>query len=410
MGKSSGGGTQTVVNKTDLPQWVTDAAQKNLNASYDVSSNLMGPYQGQRVAGMTGGQLQDINNVQQNVGSTQPAFGYAQNTAAGLTNYQPGQINAGSLAGTDLSSYMNPYTQNVINSGLQSLDIQRQQALNQVGDQALRTGAFGGSRQGVSEGVTNAGAAMQAGQLASGLQAQNFAQAQAAAQNDLNRNLQAQTANQQAGLSGAGLNLQAANNLGTLAAQGQNSFLQGNAAALAGQEGIQNQNQQQLAAQQQAYQEQQQFPVQQLQIPLQALGATPYGQSSTQTSPGPSTNLGYSALGGAGVGAQIGNMLMPATATSMGLGGYGAGAGALLGLLSDEDEKTNIQKLGKDPRTGLPMYAYDYKSDVAAAKRSGKPMPPKRVGPMAQDIEKTQFGSVGEIGGKKVIRSLGFGG
>ena len=404
MGKSSGGGTQTVTNQTQYPDWVNNAAQKNLNASYQVAGNLIGPYSGQRVASMTPAQTADINNVQQNVGSTNPAFAYAQGTAADLTNYQPAQVNAGSLAGTDLSGYMNPYTQNVINSGLQSLDIQRQQALNQVGDQAIKTGAFGGSRQGVSEGVTNAGSAMQAGQLASGLQAQNFAQAQAAAQNDLNRNLQAQGMNQQAGLSGAGLNLQAANNLGTLAAQGQNSFLQGNAAALAGQEGIQANQQAQLDAAKQYYTEQQQFPIQQLQIPLQALGATPYGGTTTQTSPGPSTNLGYSALGGAGVGAQIGS-LIPALG-----GGYGAGAGALLGLLSDEDEKTNIQKLGKDPRTGLPMYAYDYKSDVAAAKRNGKPMPPKRVGPMAQDIEKTQFGSVGEIGGKKVIRSLGFGG
>jgi hypothetical protein len=404
MGKSSGGGTQTVVNKTELPQWVQDAGQKNLNAAYQVAGNLMGPYQGQRVASMTPNQLQDINSVQQNVGSTNPAFAYAQGTAADLTNYQPAQVNAGSLAQTDLSGYMNPYTNNVINSGLQALDIQRQQALNGIGDQAIKTGAFGGSRQGVSEGVTNAGAAMQAGNLAAQLQAQNFAQAQAAAQNDLNRNLQAQGMNQQAGLSGAGLNLSAANQLGSLAAQGQNSFLQGNAAALAGQEGIQQQNQAQLAAQQQAYQEQQQFPIQQLQIPLQALGATPYGQTSTTTGPGPTTNLGYSALGGLGVGAQIGSMLP----------GVGAGFGALgglgLGLLSDEREKTNIQKLGKDPRTGLPMYAYDYKSDVEAAERSGRPMPPKRVGPMAQDIQKTQFGSVGEIGGKKVVRSLGFGG
>ena len=403
MGKSSGG-SQTVSNKTELPDWVNQAAQKNLNASYQVAGNMMGPYSGQRVAGMSPTQLADINAVQRNVGSTNPAFAYAQNAAADVTNYNPAQVKAGSLSGANLSNYMNPYTQNVINSGLQSLDIQRQQALNQVGDQAVRTGAFGGSRQGVSEGITNAGAAMQAGQLASGLQAQNFAQAQTGAQNDINRNFQGQLANQQAGLAGAGLNLQAANNLGTLAEQGQNSFLRGAAAGLTGQDALQAQRQAQLNAARQYYGEQQQFPLQQLQIPLQALGMTPYGSTSTQTSPGPSSNYGASALGGAGVGAQIGSMFGPVGA------GAGAGFGALLGLLSDENEKTNIQKLGKDPQTGLPMYAYDYKSDVAAAKRGGTPMPPKRVGPMAQDIERTQFGSVGEIGGKKVIRSLGFGG
>jgi hypothetical protein len=387
MGKSSGGGTQTVINKTDIPQFIQDAAQKNLNAAYNVSANMMGPYTGQRVADMTGNQLADINAVQNNVGATAPAFNYAQSTAAGLTNYQPGQVqsgmvdpslvqtgqvnaamvNPGSLAGTNLSSYMNPYTQNVINSGLQALDIQRQQALNQIGDQAIRTGAFGGSRQGIQEGITNAASAMQAGNLAAQLQSQNFAQAQAAAQNDLARNLQAQgmnqqtglnaqqfnqqlglqgqlanqaalmnaqqynnsnnlqaqLANQQAGLQGAGLNLTAANNLGSLASQGQNSFLQGAAAGLTGQEAIQAQNQAQLQAAQQAYQEQQQFPLQQLQVPLQALGATPYGQTNTQTGPGPTSNLGLSLLGGGLAGARIGAMIP----------GVGSGFGALGGLL-----------------------------------------------------------------------------
>jgi Chaperone of endosialidase len=402
MSKGSGSGTQTVVNQTQLPQWVQDAAQKNLNAAYQVSGNLIGPYQGQRVASMVPGQLQDINSLQNNVGSANPAFAYAQNTAANLTNYQPGQVNAGSLAGTDLSSYMNPYTQNVVNSGLQALDIQRQQALNQIGDQAIKTGAFGGSRQGISEGITNAGAAMQAGNLAAQLQAQNFGQAQNAATNDINRNLQAQLANQQAGLNGAGLNLSAANNLGSLAAQGQNSFLQGTAAALAGQENLQQQNQAQLTAQQQAYQEQQQFPLQQLQVPLQALGLTPYGSSSTQTMTGGTANPWLTGLGAASTGIGILSGM-----NNLGLFGAG-GLGAMLGL-SDEREKTNIQKLGNDPRSGLPMYAYDYKSDVEAAKRKGEPMPPKRVGPMAQDIEKVAPGAVGRIGGKRVV-SLGFGG
>lgn len=324
MGKDSGG-SQTVVNKTELPQWVQDAGQKNLAAAYDVSANMLGPYTGPRVAGMTNGQQADIAGLQNNVGSTNPAFGYAQNQAAGLTNYTPGQVQAGQLASTDLSSYMNPFTQNVINSGLQGLDVQRRQALNQIGDQAVRAGAFGGSRQGVSEGVTNAGSALQAGNLASQLMGQNFSQAQTAAQNDLNRNFQAQTANQQAGIQGAGLNLQAAGQLGNLAAQGQSSFLQGNAAALAGQEATQAQAQKDIAAQQQAYTEAQQFPLQQLQIPLQALGATPYGQMNTQTGPGPSSNGLMQGMGALSSGIGILGGLNS-------LGGGGAGLAGIAAL------------------------------------------------------------------------------
>lgn len=389
MGKGSGGGgTQTVVNKTELPQWVQDAGQKNLAAAYDVSNNLMGPYTGPRVADMTQGAQADIAGLQNNVGSTNPAFASAQNTAAGLSNYNPGQVQAGQLSNTDLSSYMNPYTQNVIGSGLQALDMQRRQALNQTGDQAIRSGAFGGSRQGVQEGVTNGASAMQAGTLASNLMAQNYSQAQNAANTDINRNLQAQTTNQAAGLQGAGLNLNAANSLGNLAQQGQASFLSGNAAAMAGQGAIQQQNQAQLGADQQAYQEAKNYPLEQLQIPLQALGATPYGQTNTQTGPGPSSNGLMSGLGAAsslvGIGGGLSQM----------------GAFSFLAGLSDRNEKTDIQKVGTDPETNLPLYAYRYKGDPKTY--------PKMVGPMAQDIEKKYPEQVTNVGGKLAV-NLGFG-
>ena len=324
FGGGKGGSTTTTNNVTQIPPEVL-ARYNAVNARAETVAQA--PYQAYCqdpnafVAPLSQTQQAGIQNTNIMAGAAQPYYGAATGLAAQSTgNVNPSALNVG--------QYMNPFTQNVINSGLQSLDIQRQQALNQVGDQALRTGAFGGSRQGISEGVTNAGSAMQAGQLASQLQAQNFAQAQQAAQNDINRNLQAQLANQQAGLSGAGLNLTAANNLGTLAAQGQNSFLQGAAAGLTGQEAIQANQQAQLDAAKQAYTEQQQFPLQQLQIPLQALGATPYGGTTTQTSPGPTSNLGLSALGGGLAGARIGSMLLPGVGT-----GIGAIGGGLLGLL-----------------------------------------------------------------------------
>jgi hypothetical protein len=382
MGKSSGG-TQTVVNKTELPQWVQDAAQRNLNQAYSVADNLMGPYTGQRVANMTPGQLADINTVQGAVGMSQPAYNFATGAAANVANYTPTQVTPGSLATTNLDPYMNPFTNNVVNSALKNLDITRQRGLNQIGDQAVRTGAFGGSRQGVAEGVLNSEAARQAGDLTANLQSQNFAQAQNAATNDINRNLNAQITNQQAGLTGAGINLAGANAVGNLAGQGQNSFLTGAAAALAGQDAIQQNQQAQLAAAQQAYQEQQDFPIKKLQIPLQALGATPYGSSSTQNTTMSGGDPWMGILGGASTGVGI-------------LGGL-----KYLGMFSDENEKTDIKKLGKDPASGLDMYAYRYKGDPKSY--------PKVVGPMAQDIEKKYPGSTKKVGGKMVVSNLGFG-
>lgn len=383
----NGNGTSTVTNQVQLPQWVSQAGQNNYNQAQNVAQNMMAPYTGQRVAELQAPELATIGALQDNVGSTNAAFASAQNTAANVANYQPGQVNAGFLSGTDLSPYMNPFTQNVVNSGLQALDIQRQQANNQGDASASTSGAFGGSRQGVQTGVTNAGAAMQAGSLASNLQMQNFQQAQAAATGDLNRSLQAQTTNQSAGLQGAGLNLSAANSLGNLAAQGQNSFLQGAQASIQGQTLIQQQQQAQLDAARQAYSEQQQFPLQQLQVPLQALGMTPYGQTTTSTSPVPQGNGAMQTAGTA--------------ATGLGLLGQLGTAGAAIFAASDRRLKTDIKKLGKDPGTGFDLYAYRYKGDPKSY--------PKVVGPMAQDIEKKFPGQVSEVGGRKII-NLGFGG
>lgn len=78
-----------------------------------------------------------------------------------------------------------------------------------------------------------------------------------------------------------------------------------------------------------------------------------------------------------------------------------ANAGSsILGFLSDRTTKTDIEKLGKDPDTGLMMYAYRYKSDV---EKHGRGIP-KVVGPMAQDIEKAAHGSTERFGGKLVIK------
>lgn len=72
-----------------------------------------------------------------------------------------------------------------------------------------------------------------------------------------------------------------------------------------------------------------------------------------------------------------------------------AGGLSLLGGLSDRRAKTDIELLGKEPTTELPIYAYRYKNDPKTF--------PKIVGPMAQDIEKRRPDLVREIGGHKII-------
>jgi hypothetical protein len=74
-----------------------------------------------------------------------------------------------------------------------------------------------------------------------------------------------------------------------------------------------------------------------------------------------------------------------------------AGLGiAGLGMMSDRNEKTDIKRVGEDPKTGLPLYAYRYKGDSKTY--------PKIVGPMAQDVEKFFPGSTDKAGGKLYIK------
>jgi hypothetical protein len=203
-------------------------------------------------------------------------------TASGMM-YQPQQVQAGQLATTDISQYQNPYTQQVIDTSMQDLERQRLMQQNQLGAQATQAGAFGGSRHGVAEGMTNEAFARQGGQLAAGLRQQGFQNAQQMAQSDIANRFSADTANQAAGLSGAAQRLGAAQQLGALGAQsfGYGSTIQNNLA-------MQGQNQQALQqalidAAKGQYGAYTQYPAAQLSLMSQALGSTPYGQSTTST-------------------------------------------------------------------------------------------------------------------------------
>jgi hypothetical protein len=142
-------------------------------------------------------------------------------------------------------------------------------------------------------------------------------------------------------------------------------------------------NQQNIDAQRQLFEQQQAMPWTQLArysgavsglSPLMANAGSMTGTQDTQKQLGLQD---YSQmLGGAQGAANIGS--------------------AMLGFLSDRNEKTDIKKVGDDPRTGLPMYAYRYKDDPKTY--------PKIVGPMAQDVEAAMPGSTERLGGKLYIK------
>lgn len=374
MGKSSG--PQTTVQKTELPEWVQTAAQQNLRIADEIASRPYQAYGGSTVAGFAPEQEQAFRMAQANLGAYRPALTAATGAAAQGAFYQPQQVTAPSFLTGNIQGYMNPYLAEVEQRAGDALQRQLAQTQNQIASQAIQARAFGGSRQGIQEGVAAAEASRAMGDLSAQLRSQGFQQAAALQQADQARAMQAALANQQAGLAGAGLGLQGAGVLGNLAQQAQQAGIT-DVGAL-GAVGAQRQalEQQQLQDAYARFVEQRDYPTQALNLRLAALGATPYGQTTTQTAP---SQQGSNALAGLG-----------------GIGSFMAGAAQLLPMfLSDKSEKTDIKKIGKDEDTGLNLYSYRYKGDPKTY--------PKTVGPMAQEVEKKFPEMVKEVAGRKAV-------
>jgi hypothetical protein len=236
-------------------------------------------------------------------GVYQPQGITAQQTNLGLTG--PGSI----------GSYMNPYTSLVRENALADLESSRRAAIQQTGERANAARAFGGSRQGVAESLTNLGFAKQAGTLGTQLNEQAFNQAMAMQQADINRMSAADIANQQAGLQGAQLRLGGASQLGNLAAQ-QQALRLGGAQAVMGAGGARQ------ALDQQQMDAIRNIGLQRLGIVQSSLGAQPANLGMQATTPY-SQNVGAGLLGGALAGSQL-----------AGVAGLSAGTGAGLGALA----------------------------------------------------------------------------
>lgn len=197
--------------------------------------------------------------------------------------YQPETVNVGQLATTDISQYMNPYTQQVIDASMADLERQRQMQQNIGGQQASAAGAFGGSRQGVAEALTNEAFLRQGGQLAAGLRQQGFESAQQRALQDIQNQYASDIANRQAGLAGAQFRLGSAQQLGGLAGSGFNMArtVRQDLFEQAMRERELKQRQAELAAQQ--YAQRQNALSGALGMVTGAVGATPYPQTQTQS-------------------------------------------------------------------------------------------------------------------------------
>lgn len=372
-----------------MQHWQTAGQNEGRVGGYDLR---------QTVAGLNGDQQQAAAMARQMAGVGTPDMGYSLAGQAGqyakdrdfgygvaqsLGSYTPQQVTAQSLENKDLSGYMNPYTDQVINRTLADISEQGDRAGNAVRARAAAAGSFGGSRSALMELGTAQNYADAAGDASANLRNQGYVQAQNVATQDANRALQAGMANQSADLQGANLRLGAAAQMAQ-SGTAQNNALLGAAAGMqnaasAGQQygmnnintllgvgGQQQQNQQaQLDSDYEQYLRSIGYPVEMLkvrQIPLS--GNLPTSQTS---SGGGGTDMG-------GVGSLL----------------TGAAAVGKL-FLSDRRAKRDIHRIGTADN-GHAIYRYRYAGDDRV-----------QIGVMAQDVEKIDPTAVVEVNGLKMV-------
>lgn len=304
---AKGDQTSTSTTSASLPSYIQPSVTDFLNKA-STAANL--PYTAnpnQQVAGTSAATTAANQQITNLAGAGTPAgITNAQNTLQGISGYQPTSAmntlqgisgyQPTSVLNANLGAYMDPYTQ-------QSIDVQKQQATLDYNQQqnardasAVQAGAFGGSRQAVSNSIAqqNLNTNLQ-GIEATGLNTA-YNNATQLFQNDQSNQLQANqldlnAANDQGGLGlqAAQLGINAANDEGNLAGTA-NTLALNNAAALSG-VGAQEQQQQQnvLNAQNAQWTAQNQYPVTQASLYAQLLNGTYQPQTTTSTtSPPPS--------------------------------------------------------------------------------------------------------------------------
>lgn len=375
---SKGGQTDTSTSQenatTTYPQWTQQAQQDMAGAAFNVFSPHIYTPQNMNAA-QNPDQMRAFDMMRQNAVQTQRADRPSVMQQSG--SYDPRMVEAAQLRPEEINQHMNPYLDSVGKSTIGNMRREYQNTDAMMAGRAAAASPFGGSAGAIARGQAARGYNENVGSAINNLMGQGFDQARATAMANTQMRQDAEMANARAANRASEFNqdfgLQQAGTESDLMDAEQRRRIAASGSLL------------------QAGNQQQDFAQRVTETPLRSLemlrGYLPNNMFN-QTRTGNTTSTAPSKR--------------PSTAQQ--ILGFGA---SLLGnlsdenkkTLSDEDKKTNIEPVGTDPETGLPMYAYDYKADVERASMEGAPMPPKRVGPMAQDIEEEAPGLVRDLDG-----------
>jgi hypothetical protein len=343
------GGTQTTTSTEQqaFAPYIQNAQQDAMGIGFNLNKQFM-QAPGFAVAGMNPDQMRAFDMTRQDAVAAQRS---QRPSVMGL-----GQAETHQLGGKDFQEFMNPYLDSVGKSALGAMNKEYGNTDATLAAKYAGMGSFGGSGAAIARGQAARGHNEASGALVNQLMSQGYDRGNALAMSNVGmRNDMARF--------NAGQELNAANMESGLMDADQLRRMRATQAMLQGG------NQQQLFAQTAV-----DVPMRALErwaplIPQVFNSNSVKETESPDNSPNPLMQI-------LGMGAQM---------ASSYLGKPG----------SDRGLKTDIEKLGKDPETGLQMYSYRYKGDPKDY--------PKISGPMADEIEEKFPGSTSMVGGKLTV-------
>jgi hypothetical protein len=324
-GGGDGGQPEKQTTVVDIPDWAKPYAKESLGKAAALTDTPYQAYGGERIAQFTPLQQQSFERAGQQQVAGQVGFGTGLAGLAGTSSFSDPNAAA---------SFMSPYMDAVVQQQMESAQRQADIASTQRGAQAVKAGAFGGSRQAIENAEAARALASQKGQIqATGLQSA-FERAQ-------------QQFNQE-----QATRLNAAQALGQLGQQqfGQQMDITGQQQQLGG---VQRQATQDILSQQyQDFLNQQRAPYDQLSFMSSLIRGTPMGQTTTMYQPAPSATSQLVGLGTAAAGLYGASKAAGGEVKSY-------AAGGIASLLDDVDSLSDEQlaQMQKTPQGPLTLAA-----------------------------------------------------
>ena len=304
-----GGGGSTTTSKNEIAPFMEEAAKESLGkarALTDTTANPYTAYTGNRIAEFDPLQNKFFSGVESlrpsgNIGAASDIAGEASKRALGIS-YDPYQTGG---FGAKASEYMDPYMQNVVD--IQQREAQRTADIQgtQRGADAVKSGAFGGSRQAIMDAEAARNLSTQKGDI----QARGLQESYAKGLDQFNKEQAMRESSRQfgegLGLKGLESALTASGRLGELGTAGFSQEVDTLGALQKAGAQRQTQEQSKLQTDYEEYLKGKKYPYEQLEFMSNIMRGTPYGTTSSTYTPGPSAGQQMLGLGTSLAGAYL---------------------------------------------------------------------------------------------------------